>query len=1081
MGGAGSLTGRCPSRLLDDSPSSADELGPHGRIATAIASVVQDDTGGKAIALTGTWGSGKSTVVNLIESATVDGGPPTHVFVFDAWVHEGDPLRIAFLRSLNSWLNRKFSVDQEDELQELENRVQTETEEIKPQVSRLDALMLLWIALVPMSYWILSNAPESDWKWLVWIGVPVVAFGPLLTLLGWTLLSKGKDKAPRLASLLFRRQPSAVTVRTVRSPDSTTIEFQGQFERLIGEALKGSEDRIVVVIDNLDRVDPASAIKAWGTIQSVFDSAANDHEWSSRFWILVPHDPDAMEAIWETREASPASEFLSKTFQVSFDVPPPQLGDWKRFLLDRLAEALPMHHAEGNAVYLEAYYWSTASAWSPTPRNIKRFINRLTAIHLQWCSEGAPIHLQARLALTGSATRIEDGTIVTPGIAAPPDDEEARWIAAMLLNVPAAESIAALISPTVETALASGDANRLSKLVDTPAELAVVEAIVAGHIRTRDWSTVTEISLAASAVEGLDAAFDADNDEISAIRRSLRRGLSRMPDMVDLGSSRPSALALLIETAPESERSPLARDLLQRSVTSLPDEQGRPAFAGQLLALISLLAVFIPQEELSQVCALNGEPEEIARLLRTVATESDSELALRALHPVSHSALQGFAGLVDAGDFDDAALTALESVVAYASTGPDASVWDPTPVTERIVERLKSEANGETIAPLIGALVLLKDSEPAPKVPWDDLRGVLAHHFYILRQGGDLDSAAQCAVLSLLIDPAATAAPSVLGQSNNGQSELVQTIQNPAGSKPQVAAIAAAAEALRRTQHLVESLLEGDRGALAVAIAAGQVDSDEWPLRFPSLIEHYDQFLTHMELPALTRLLGRFNADGAFVDYLGEEGLTENVAQASIAALRADPDEPLARAIKPHLKGLTEEDWVSDLEGPRTMLELAKVIGEVGVPAGINKRLGDPARDQLVGILAGGDPASMLSAEELQPVLGPGTLKALLTDVLKGLKDAQRGPAVLKEYGDLLIDQGVVQENAEVVVGKAGPGIVGRGNADELAWLTRAMRSLDSASRSGPDAGALVAAIQSRRSEVDGPTQTALDAISDLL
>ena len=57
--------------LIEDVPSTTDDFGlegqgPHERVARAITDLILGENGGKFIGLEGTWGSGKSAVVNLI-------------------------------------------------------------------------------------------------------------------------------------------------------------------------------------------------------------------------------------------------------------------------------------------------------------------------------------------------------------------------------------------------------------------------------------------------------------------------------------------------------------------------------------------------------------------------------------------------------------------------------------------------------------------------------------------------------------------------------------------------------------------------------------------------------------------------------------------------------------------------------------------------------------------------------------------------------------------------------------------------------------------------------------------------------
>lgn len=127
----------CQPQIVPDTPAEQDLLGPHQRVAAAIAAVVTGQKGGKAIALRGTWGSGKSTVVELLQRAlaTATDSNRTQVFVYDAWAHQGDPLRRSFLEQITSFLHEKQWIDRENfraKLDELRRRREHVTSKSTP-------------------------------------------------------------------------------------------------------------------------------------------------------------------------------------------------------------------------------------------------------------------------------------------------------------------------------------------------------------------------------------------------------------------------------------------------------------------------------------------------------------------------------------------------------------------------------------------------------------------------------------------------------------------------------------------------------------------------------------------------------------------------------------------------------------------------------------------------------------------------------------------------------------------------------------------------------------------------------------
>jgi len=154
--------------LLDDLPVDEDAFGGHRRIAMALIDLIRRENGGKAIALEGSWGSGKSSVIRMLEkeisaSDDVRGDDDTNVLVFDAWSHEGDPLRRVFLEELTSLCTAEYTDVRKEYWEDRKKKEITGSERETHQkttpllTSRWPLLVLLFGFLYPVALVALSK------------------------------------------------------------------------------------------------------------------------------------------------------------------------------------------------------------------------------------------------------------------------------------------------------------------------------------------------------------------------------------------------------------------------------------------------------------------------------------------------------------------------------------------------------------------------------------------------------------------------------------------------------------------------------------------------------------------------------------------------------------------------------------------------------------------------------------------------------------------------------------------------------------------------------------------------------------
>ena len=116
-------------KLLKDEARSDDssENKTHENIADNLYKLITDAENDSDfnIGLEGSWGSGKSTIISILKNK-FQNQQKIFYFYFDAWQHEGDPLRRIFLEELAKQLKEKVSkrsTEEEKKLEELSKRI----------------------------------------------------------------------------------------------------------------------------------------------------------------------------------------------------------------------------------------------------------------------------------------------------------------------------------------------------------------------------------------------------------------------------------------------------------------------------------------------------------------------------------------------------------------------------------------------------------------------------------------------------------------------------------------------------------------------------------------------------------------------------------------------------------------------------------------------------------------------------------------------------------------------------------------------------------------------------------------------
>ena len=548
---------RCATRLLPDSPADADAFGSHERVAGAIAEVVQTESGGKAIGLEGGWGAGKSTIVKLIAQKLSQAKERAHkIAVLDMWSHQGYPLRRTFLENLIKQVQRFRWVDKEQwdrRIDELAKRRREETTRVVPRLTPEGVKFAFSLLAVPIGSALFGaglsllgskDVSELLRAVLIALGIalalaPAIYYGYLGVVGCWKRKRRGRtsEEGGWLSELpaLFTGQASTES-RTVvsQSPDPTSVEFESVFRDLLDEALKPENRKLLIVVDNLDRVEPSDALSIWSTLQTFLGHKEYQRpDWIDRLWILIPYDDNAILRLWDgsgpNANSKLATSFLDKTFQLRFRVPPLLLSNWREFLKEALQQAFPNHREEDYHGVFRAFATKGGPDMSaPTPRDLKTLVNQVGALHREWQDEFPLPHLACYVLFQRDCEDVRKALLSNEDFELLSRIIGQDWrgiIAALHFGTPVEEAQQLLLRFPIQTALAKGDGKTLSDLESTHGAgfWSVLEDTVPAG--ANDWNSVAPADLAKSAVALADSQlFDHSHSqpEPAALRSTIQ-------------------------------------------------------------------------------------------------------------------------------------------------------------------------------------------------------------------------------------------------------------------------------------------------------------------------------------------------------------------------------------------------------------------------------------------------------------------------------------------------------------------------------------------------------------------------------
>lgn len=318
-----------PDRPISD--AKVDRLG-FGDIAESLAQSVASSSASKGfvIGIEGRWGSGKSSILNLL-AARLQGVKDLSVLRFDPWiVGDRDSMAATLIGDLATAIEA-IAVEAGGTVKKIEvNAV-----ELAKQLRVYGANASRGLAKIA--------------KLASVVGIP-----------GSELAAKGLE----VTSQLLDGVPSSKPLSTQRSE--------------LFDALEALGHRFVVLVDDLDRLEPAEAAEITRLIRAVGDFP--------NVVYLLCYDKDVLaKSLKKALGVADGHDFLRKIVQVSFRVPRPEEFDLRRWLLSECFELYQSVHGQSlskeDVAERLAQVCDKEGGFLQTPRDIALILNALRLVY----------------------------------------------------------------------------------------------------------------------------------------------------------------------------------------------------------------------------------------------------------------------------------------------------------------------------------------------------------------------------------------------------------------------------------------------------------------------------------------------------------------------------------------------------------------------------------------------------------------------------------------------------------------------------------------------------------------------------
>ena len=356
----------------------------------------------RLIGLEGRWGSGKSNVIKLLQSALSD---KYFFFCFDAWGNQEDLQRRSILElltkdlitekkltGLTKMLVMKTSGDGrvitddctwDEKLESLLSRKSFSKNITVPSVNNSTKWFVLSLLFIGIIVAYLSVNKTGIW----WADI-LIALSPLILFtIGMVVTGSSWRK---MFSMYNTDSRSNTTSYVINEQEPSVREFRDWMDEISRGIPK--DEKLVLVFDNMDRLPADKVHQFWSLFQTFFADSG-----FKNIWCIVPYDVEHLAAAFTTEDNDEKSKskllngYLAKTFPIVYRVPEPIEDDYKH-IFKKLYESAFGPTIDKNSFNIISRCYRHVRT-KPNVRDIVSFINDSVLITNQWNGKIHPISI----------------------------------------------------------------------------------------------------------------------------------------------------------------------------------------------------------------------------------------------------------------------------------------------------------------------------------------------------------------------------------------------------------------------------------------------------------------------------------------------------------------------------------------------------------------------------------------------------------------------------------------------------------------------------------------------------------------